>query len=72
MGISPDTQKCLFLGLNARQLKALWMRLRQLGKITPTAPERLLKIEEGEDRYQAAWRLVEVHGSGPGGPERHR
>ena len=45
--------------MRRRQLKALWMRLKQLQKMKVTARQLLLKLGEAKGRYPAAWRLVD-------------
>jgi hypothetical protein len=53
--------------MRKRQLKALWARLKQLGTMTLTHKELLMKLGAARSRYPAGWRLIDVvaHDSDP-------
>jgi len=46
--------------MRKRQLKRLWVRLKQLSEMTLTHQELLMKLGAARSQYPSGWRLVEV------------
>ncbi len=52
--------------MRRRQLKRLLPRLQQLGEMTLTSKERLMKLGDARSDYPAGWRLLDVDIDGEG------